>query len=80
MKIRNNIMANANTNPIKICNLLQGGIASECIIYEMQTEFLIWTWFDKYIVHHPKMATFSELEDIYIVVNSHGSSTRSPTS
>jgi hypothetical protein len=60
-------MANANTNPIKICNLLQGGIASECIIYEMQTEFLIWTWFDKYIVHHPKMAIFCELQDIHSI-------------
>lgn len=62
-------MAKANGNQIKVCTLLKGGArnASECIIYSMQSEFLIWTWFDKYIVRHPQMGTFSELKDIYSI-------------
>lgn len=62
-------MAKAEGKQIKVCNLLKGGPrnASECIIYSMDSEFLIWTWFDKYIVRHPEMAKFSELEDIYSI-------------
>jgi hypothetical protein len=62
-------MERASGKNIKVCNLLKGGPrnASECIIYSMQSEFLIWTWFDKYIVRHPQMGTFSELKDIYSI-------------
>ena len=56
-------MLKAKVNPIKICNLTQR--SSQSIIYTIPDEFLMWVWFDKYIVRHDAMDTFSSLNDIF---------------
>ena len=58
-------MLKAKVNPISICNLRQG--SSQSIIYTIPDEFLMWVWFDKYIVRHDAMDTFSSLNDIFEV-------------
>jgi hypothetical protein len=51
---------------LRLCNLRKGG-SPEQTIFKIPEKFLMWIWFDKYIVRHEKMDTFSGLNDIFSV-------------
>ena len=48
---------------VRLCNLKKGG-SPEHAIFKIPQKFLMWIWFDKYIVRHEQMHTFSGLKDI----------------
>lgn len=60
-------MHKAKGSHIKLCNLRQGTSGYGYPIYEIPHELLMWIWFDKYIVRHEEMNTFSALDDIYSI-------------